>query len=428
MAIKTVPILERQVFFSHLSSKIAECNAEDIVAVLLIDIVDFKRFNRCFGYGTGDLVLGVVHNRLCEAFENCELQRIGDNEFSLIITGINSPAYAAMATQQVLDALAEKILIGDREIKASVTIGIAFTDPEKEPSPQDLVQQAERSLFYAKKSKKSFCLDVPEEDQTFFEYLELEEDLVEAMYSGELELFYQPKIDLISNQATAAEALLRWNHPEKGYISPHVIVELSNRLGKELELCKWILNTALRELSGLSLDYPDFGIAINVPDSLIHEWEFYNLVISALNLWSVDYSRLTLEISEDAIIEGREFGLDTLSRLREQNIRISIDDFGTGYSSINYFRAIPADEIKVDQTFIGNMINNSDDHKVVELCLLIAQHFGLDVVAEGVEEERIIDALSDLNCSFAQGYCYTEPLKMAELRQWLAQDTVEVAF
>lgn len=419
MAIQTIPRLERHAFFAALAENIARVKTDEYLTLFIVDIADFKRYNRSFGYGTGDFILAIIYNRLKNAFEKSAIHRIGDNEFAVILPQTESPAYAAIAAQKILDEMQHKFQLPDREVRVGVTLGMAHTAGSKKISPQELVQDAERSLFHAKKINKSYVLETPTDEQNVTDYLDLESDFLEAMYSGELMLFYQPKIDLGSEKPVAAEALLRWSHPQRGSIPPHIVVELANRLGKELELGKWILGTALREYGAFKGKWKNFGIAVNVPSSLIHSNDFHAMVINTLKLWGMEAKRLTLEIDEDAIIEGKEFGLDTLAKLRRDGVRISIDDFGTGYSSLNYFRSIPADEIKIDQTFIGNMMKNADDRKVVKLCIDIAHHFGLDVVAEGVEKEAIANALAELQCSYAQGYCYTEPLRVEELVDWL---------
>lgn len=419
MAIQTIPRLERHAFFAALSENISKVKPNEYLTLFIVDIADFKRYNRSFGYGTGDFILAIIYNRLKSAFEKSTIHRIGDNEFAVILPQTESPAYAAIAAQKILDEMQHKFQLPDREVRVGVTLGMAHAAGTSQTSPQDLVQEAEKSLFYAKKTNKSYVLTPPKDEQNFTDYLDLETDFIEAMYSGEIFLYYQPKIDLASEKPIAAEALLRWNHPHRGAIPPHVVVELANRLGKELELGKWILGTALREYAVMKGKWKEFGIAVNVPSSLIHSSDFHSMVINTLRLWGMDPKRLTLEIDEDAIIEGKEFGLDTLAKLRRDGVRISIDDFGTGYSSLNYFRSIPADEIKIDQTFIGNMLKDADDRKVVKLCIDIAHHFGLDVVAEGVEKEAIANALAELQCSYAQGYCYSEPLRIEDLAEWL---------
>ena len=419
MGIQVIPLLERHRFFAAMSECASGLQPGEFIGLLIVDINDFKRFNRCFGYGVGDLILATTHSRLKSIFEHAIIYRVGDNEFGVILPHLNSPAQTAIAAQKILDAVEPKYQLPDRELKITVSIGIGYGSPSEGSEPQMLLQQSERSLFYTKKVNKPFCLEIPKDDQELINFFDLESDLIEAMYAGDLSLHYQPKIDLETNKPVAAEALLRWHHPDHGDIKPHVIVGLANRLGKELELGKWILNTALREFSTLDNELEKVGVAVNVPSSLIHSHDFYNMVVIALRLWGVPPTRLTLEIDEDAIIEGKEYGLDTLGRLRADGVRISIDDFGTGYSSLNYFRSIPADEIKIDQSFIGNMLSNGEDRKVVKLCLDIAHHFGLDVVAEGVENDAVANALGEMNCSYAQGYCYSEPMRIDTLKSWL---------
>jgi diguanylate cyclase (GGDEF)-like protein len=423
MAIKTIPPVQRQQFFTELSRILQTQESDGCCGLLIVDINNFKRYNRSYGYGTGDVVLANLYSRLGHMFSNSEIFRIGDNEFSIILKQIDSPAFIAIASQRILEMLDEKIMFRDRAITVNVNIGLAYSSQDNPLAPQDLVQAAEHSLFYAKKTNKPFCLDVPDEDQDFFAHLDLEEDLAEALYEGDLQLVYQPKIELATGKAVCAETLLRWDHPTKGSISPPIIIELANRLGKQQELGKWILNTALREYATIR-DKPEyFGMAINVPSSLIHESEFFAMVMHSVHLWGVDPAMLTLEISEEAVIEGREFGLDALAKLRRQGIRISIDDFGTGYSSMNYFRSIPADEIKIDRAFIGNMLTDSNDLKVVRLCLEIANIFELDVVAEGVENGAVIERLTSMKCRFAQGYFYSKPLGIEELAEWVNTHT-----
>ena len=233
-----------------------------------------------------------------------------------------------------------------------------------------------------------------------------------------MQLYYQPKLCLGSNKIVGAEALMRWHEADIGPISPEVFVNLAEAGGQIAELTQFAIQNACRQLADWQGLAPDLNVAVNVTPSTIQSHDVVDALQSATTIWDVPADRLTLEVTENALMEHREVSHQVLTRIRELGVRTSIDDFGTGYSSLAYLKEVPADELKIDRCFVMGMLEDAGDYKIVEHAIGIAKSFGLSVVAEGVENQATLTALQKLGCDYAQGYFIHEPVSAADFENF----------
>lgn len=414
----TLPAIEREAFLNSLSHHIdATAGDASTLGLLLVDIVNLAKINNHYGYAHGDQALRHCHSQLLSISRLPDtVYRIGDHQFVFILPVLKTPAFIALAFNKINQVLKAEVIIEDTNVECDIRIGIALNKGAKFSSEATLLV-AERSLKQAKATNGSFNLSQPE-DETEQEQV-LEKLFKDTLKANDFELYYQPKVNLWTGNVESAEALLRWQIPGEGFISPEVAVEIADKTGQTLALTKWVMQTAIRQLKKWEKQGFLLSVAINIPANLIQQPELLILVQDSLAIWSVDKNQLTLEITETAIIEDKEAGFDSLMKLKEFGVKLSIDDFGTGYSSLSYFKQIPANELKIDQSFVRNMLSNSQDQQIVKIIIDIAHVFGLKLVAEGIEDPQTYDYLKQLGCDYGQGYYMSKPLSADEFRKYL---------
>ena len=391
----------------------------DIFAgLLLIDIKGFRHINSAFGFDKGDLILNETQACLKNSFHShASVYRIGCDVFAVILPKLLNYNLINVAAEKASKALINHYLKKNGGLRLSVHIGITCIYPGN--STRDILSTAENSLSNAKRSGHTYqAQDFSIQKDTNNSY-HLMSEIHHALSNNELELYYQPKIDLISGKPSHAEALSRWTSPSSGPVPPDVFIPLIEKIGRMEELTKWALNTALRQLDEWPSLWGDLSVAVNVCPSLVSSSDLLNFVNNAVSIWNINPERLTLEVTESAIINDKESGFKHLSSLKELGVKISIDDFGTGYSSFSYFKSIPADELKIDKSFISNLSSCSEDQHISQVIIDLANKFDLSVVAEGVETADVLNSLIEYKCDFAQGYYFSRPLPQNEFIEWL---------
>lgn len=387
--------------------------------LLLIDIDDFQKLNSYFGFACGDSILEQVYQRLLSrAHSDQHVFRVGDDEFVLLVEKLNIPSLITITAAQIAEQLRQDYEWNGTLIKSSVHIGVSLMAISN--NPEALLLDAEQAARKAKVLQQPFYLYEVSQNTIDSKAIALLKDVREALEENSFELYYQPKIPLNGLPGCYSEALIRWFHPEFGPIGPDQFLPLCSQLGLNLQLSKWVINTALRQLS----QWPNKEqqhVAINLFADLVDSPDLVHIVKSALNIWGARPDQLTIEITESAIIEDKASGFNNLSELQAMGVKISIDDFGTGYSSLEYFKQIPANELKIDRSFIQNLTTDSSDQKIVKLIINLAHAFDLPVVAEGIEEASTLEQLRSKNCDFAQGYYFSKPLSHSDYIDWLEQ-------
>jgi diguanylate cyclase (GGDEF)-like protein len=385
------------------------------VGLLLLDIKDFSNINRLYGIEAGDALIMNINQRLGNMSNQNMHFRLGNDEFAIILDHLSSPENLEYSASQLSIQMSHSFQWQNHNLPIQVNIG-ACASQTKDGNEQ-LLLATEHALSQAKKQNLNFYINDIKNQQNIQDDINLRRDFEKALHQNELEIFYQPKIRLKQPDDIYAEALLRWNHPELGFVPPDKFLPICEQLGLNLNLTKWVFNRTLREISQWPKEQKAH-VAINASADIIDNPELPEIIRYAINIWGVDPQQLTLEITEKAVIGDMQSGSQNLTKLREMGLNISIDDFGTGYSSLEYFKHIPADELKIDRTFIHHLKTDNADQKLTRIMIELAHTFGLDVVAEGIEDAETLEYLRALGCDFVQGYFIAKPMPFQNFTQW----------
>jgi diguanylate cyclase (GGDEF)-like protein len=388
------------------------------LGLMLIDLVNLGSINHCHGYEVGDQLLATSMNNLLGISKLPDtVFRVGDHRFAFILPALGNPAFIALALSRVESVLAEKRQLGSQLIAPDVKVGVAI-NRHGDHNALATLALAENSLDLVKAGRRLRIEELLEAHNAPPRDYQLESRFEEALYNNDFELHFQPKVNLISGRVDKAEALIRWTPDGREPVSPELVVELADTSGRAFKLAKWLIHVALRQLSEWQGSI-DVALALNIQAGLVGDAELPALFKDAIAVWGASPHKITVEITESALIEDRDSGFENLSRLRDLGVNLSIDDFGTGYSSLSYFKYVPADELKIDRSFIAGMMANEQDMELVKIMIRIARKFGLSIVAEGVEDEDSVEVLRRLGCDYAQGYYFSQPLPRKEFEAWV---------
>ena len=417
---QSIYIADRQSLFTDLQEYIAEHSTSGKkLAVILININYFRQINLVYGYKAGDELLAEMAKRLSElARDKDTLARMGNSEFLLVLPEILNEGHASLAAHKISSILSQAFKLGDKQKKINTDIGIALY-PDHARDMMHLIQCAESALLDARSSVEPFSIftEKPESDTPNIWDIEIE--LQNAHERDEFELYFQPQVNLQTGKLFGAEALIRWNNRNKGYVRPELFIPIAEQGGQIHKITWWTINAALR----LMKDWPSMEtslcVAVNVSARVLPDPNLVDSVRSALSIWGTDPKCLTLEITESALMEDMSTSFITLDELRSLGVNISIDDFGTGYSSMAYFKYIPANELKIDQSFIRHMLESSMDQHIVKTVIEMAHGFDIEVVAEGIEDQATFDALKQYGCDIAQGFHLAKPMPQDDFIEWL---------
>ena len=416
----------RVVFETELADAVVRCDSQQSkLALLFIDLDGFKPVNDTFGHSNGDRVLQEVGARLKAAVRgNDVVARVGGDEFLLMMGADATQETIAARAKAIIDALAQPYMVEDRDVAISCSIGIAFY-PDSGAHTK-LIARADAAMYAAKRAGgSSYCFYTPEMDADSRESFDLLRDLRGAHERNEMELYYQPKIDAVSGKVTAAEALLRWRHPERGLVLPGVFIPIAERFGLIGSLGNWVIEDACRQ----ARVWQDHGlrmrVAINLSAMQMRQDDIVERIEGALARHRIDPSLLTCEITESVAMEDTRATQATFRELGAAGIHLSIDDFGTGYSSLAYLRRLPAEELKIDRSFVMDVEFSADARAVVNAVVRLAHALSLKVVAEGVENPRQQEILVKMGCDELQGYLFAKPMSARALLQWAIDDRKE---
>jgi len=410
-------------FEDQLAAQIAKCDASRTrLALLFVDLDGFKPVNDTFGHSSGDVVLKQVGERLKSVLRAGDMVgRIGGDEFVLMVTGGPSDEAVAQVARRVIDEISRSYEIDGRGVGISCSIGIVFY-PDSGAHTK-LIARADAAMYAAKRSGGScYSFYVPSMDEDARDKFELTRDLRLALENDEMELFYQPKIDTKSGKVTAAEALLRWKHPKRGMVPPDVFIPLAERFGLIGSLGNWVIEEACRQARLWREHGLRMRLAINLSAHQLRQPDIVQRMEEALERHRIHPSLLTCEITESVAMEDTKATQATFLRLGTAGIHLSIDDFGTGYSSLSYLRRLPAEELKIDRTFVMDIENSADARAVVDAVIRLAHALSLRVVAEGVENQRQREILAAMGCDEMQGYLFAKPMSARALLLWAIDD------
>jgi diguanylate cyclase (GGDEF)-like protein/PAS domain S-box-containing protein len=396
----------------------ALCTDEEPVALLMLDLDHFKDVNDTLGHVSGDRLLCAVGPRLVGHLrEGDTLARLGGDEFAVLLPGA-SVAAAEVVARKLLNVLEQPFDLGDASVHIAASIGIAAA-PEHGTDTETLVRCADVAMYVAKRSGAGVSVYVAEQDQHSRDRLAVAGDLRRAIHQGELLLHFQPKLNCASGDLVGVEALVRWNHPERGLVAPDQFIPIAEQSGLIGLLGRCVLDQAVREArTWLDMGYW-FPVAVNLSMRDMLDPELPDYVERLFTKWHMDASCLRVEITESSLMVDPVRSRATLVRLRELGVRLSVDDYGTGYSSLRYLQQLPVDELKIDRSFVRHMVSNESDLMIVQSTVDLAHGLGLRVVAEGVEDAGTWRRLAAIGCDQAQGYYLCVPLPAEDFTEWL---------
>ncbi|MFK7733947.1 MAG: putative bifunctional diguanylate cyclase/phosphodiesterase [Pseudomonadales bacterium] len=414
------PDIDRARFLTGLSADLDIGQRENsLTALLLVDIKNFRHLNRRFGYGVGDSILAHVHSQLKDNVKKASIiSRLGDDLFAIVVPEMQSLRLLPVAASKVQQILAEPIRYQSQDIRLECYVGVSVA-PLHANHEEAFLIHAERSLEQARQEREGrFVADGTSDKETLNEW-KLRDELNRAIGAGELALHYQPKVSLQNFMPVACEALMRWNSPTLGNVRPDIFIPIAETTGLISDLTEWAILTLPREASHIEYRDKLLNISLNLSPNDLVSGNLQATLESALNIWEMSSENITLEITESSLMDNPDQCFEMMEELKSLGFKISIDDFGTGYSSMSYFKLIPANEIKIDKCFVSNLVTDRDDQIIVRAIIAIAHHFGMSVVAEGVEDMATLEMLMKMKCDYAQGYHFTKPLPGGEFREWL---------
>jgi diguanylate cyclase (GGDEF)-like protein len=394
------------------------------LAVLFIDLDGFKPINDSFGHAAGDEVLRQVGRRLeALAGERETVARVGGDEFLLLIEQPEDPGAAGDEAQRVLAELGRAYRLPNAvEVSLSCSIGIALF-PQHGPMAK-LIANADAAMYAAKSvGGSTFAFFEPRMDLDVREQVELQRDLRLAMERGELQLYYQPKVDSRTADVTGAEALVRWQHPTRGTVTPQQFIPVAERFGLIGALGAWVIDEACRQVRAWLDEGLHIRVAVNLSVHQLRQDDLVPRVRRALVEQGIEPRLLSFEITESVAMEDTQATLRVFSQLAQLGVMLAIDDFGTGHSSLAYLRKLPARQLKIDRSFVADLEHSADALAVVDAVVSLAHALGLRVVAEGVETEAQRDLLIGLRCDELQGFLIAKPMAPKSLALWVMEDT-----
>ncbi len=436
----------RRLFNEHLEKVLARSRRKGTeFAVLFIDIDNFKLINDTIGHHSADQVLRTLSESLSNLIrtddllglyleENLDatatitiepigesvLSRLGGDEFIVLLPDTRDRFAAGTVARRILMHLEQPIRVDGHEVFVTASIGIA-TYPEDGLSSEILVRNADTAMYHAKQQgKAAFQYYSAAMNAASVERLTLETGLRRALEDDGLDLHYQPQIDIRTGQIIGAEALLRWHHPQRGFISPQTFIPIAEDSGLILPIGEWVLERACRQAAAwLAAGLPPIPIAVNVSGVQFQRQDLTEIVRRNLRASGLDPSLLRIEITESVLVSARERAVSILTQLRELGVRLALDDFGTGYSSLSYLRSFPIDTLKIDRSFVAEMLTNHTTASIIEAIISMTRILGLSVIAEGVEDQAQFAFLQQIGCDAVQGFYVSSAVSAAEFAKLL---------
>jgi len=371
--------------------------------------------NDTFGHPAGDKLLKIVADRLRGLVRDTDtIARMGGDEFVIVQSAIADPADATSLAQRVIKLMSEPYDLDGQQAVIGASIGISV-GPGDGSSPDKLLRNADLALYRAKgDGRGTFRFFEPAMDLQMQTRRILEQELRKALPAGEFELYYQPVVNLVSNEISGFEALLRWHHPTQGMIAPATFIPLAEEIGFIVPLGEWVI----RQACAAAARWPgDLRVAVNISAVQFRNAGLMQVIVGALANSGLDPTRLEIEITETVLLENKETTLDVLHQLRALGVRIAMDDFGTGYSSLTYLQCFPFDKIKIDRSFVKDIAENTGSLNIVRAVAALANGMGMTATAEGVETREQLDRITSEGCTEMQGFLFSQPLPAHEIER-----------
>lgn len=398
----------------QLSIDRVKLNPQHLFALLFLDLDRFKNINDSLGHVAGDELLTFVARRLEECLRPTDtVSRLGGDEFAILLDGIEDYNDAVLVAERAQKELMRPLNINGHEVYTTASIGITLSTMDY-AHPDNILRDADTAMYHAKeKGKARYEIFDAVMHARAVARLQLENDLRRAIEREELMVYYQPIIALDTDQTAGFEALVRWNHPKKGLVSPADFISVSEETGLIVELGRWVLVEACRQMRAWQMAAPNrhpLTISVNLSGKQFTQSNLIEQITEILRETELDPRSLKLEITESVVMENAEIASSMLSQLRALGVQLSIDDFGTGYSSLSYLHRFPVNTLKIDRSFISRMGAGDENTEIVRTIITLANNLGMDVVAEGVETERHLAHLKEMKCQYGQGYLFSRPV------------------
>ena len=388
------------------------------VAVLLMDLDNFKDLNDTLGHEAGDQLLCLLGERLQQHLRSGDgLARLGGDEFAVLVAPAD-PHSALDAAHHYHGLLAEPFAVRGISMTLNATVGIALS-PDHGETAGSLLQHAEVAMYWGKAQHSNLALYRTELDSHSLLRLALMSELKGAIEDGQLSLYFQPKLTIASRTLLGVECLVRWIHPQHGFIAPDEFIPLAEQTGNICALTRWVIRTALAQIHVWQSEGLQLKTAVNISALDLLNPDFAAFITSQLREHQVDPANLVVEITESAVMADPTLAMQQLEELRRLGVKLSIDDYGTGYSSMAQLKRLPVHELKIDKSFVSDLLSNPDDEIIVRSTIELAHNMGLKVVAEGVETQAVLEQLDRLGCDIAQGYLLSKPLPPQAFAAWL---------
>lgn len=403
--------LPNRIYFEErVSERLAEAGPNGHVSVMLMDLNRFKDVNDTLGHGVGDHLLQAIANRLANNSRGTDLvARLGGDEFGILVSSIASEDEAVSIAQRIIALFDLPFEFDGRSFSIGASLGIAM-NPEHGDSPEILLQRADVAMYVAKVAGQGWSVYNAEFDRNSPQRLLLGGDLARAIEFDELVVHYQAILDVDSQTLVGAEALVRWQHPIRGLIGPDAFIDLAEERNLAGPLARFVLRRALMECADWRANGRMIGVAVNCSVSNLLDSSFADDISTLLSICDVPATALTIEVTESMQVLENPRAVETLERIHNLGVKVAVDDFGTGYSSLAYLRRLPIDQVKIDRSFVQQMLTHTDDAAIVGAIVELCRSLGMRVVAEGVETEEVWSALRSMGCDRAQGYWVSRPV------------------
>jgi diguanylate cyclase (GGDEF)-like protein len=401
------------------------------IAVLFLDLDNFKRINDSLGHDAGDRLLIAATDRLrgCLRSEDT-LARLGGDEFTVLLEEISGPRTPLLVAERIAEALRAPVQLDGQQVYTAASIGIAISSPGADQA-SDLLRDADLAMYHAKAAGKGrHEMFDPSMRAQLSQWLAMEAELRQAIERGEMRVHYQPIVALESETISEVEALVRWQHPERGLIPPAEFIPLAEQTGLIVALGRLVLEEACRQVKGWQLRQPaqsPLGVSVNLSPRQFQDPRLVDDVRGILERTGLDPSTLKLEITETLILEDSESTLAVITELRDLGVRLAVDDFGTGNSALSYLKRFPIDTLKIDRSFINGLGHQREDTAIVHAVIAFAKALGVRVTAEGIETAEQLSHLKELACDRGQGYYFTKPQTPEVIGTLLARRSAPLA-
>jgi len=413
----------RSYFFQDVHKAISTAKSQQqSLAVMMIDLNQFKIINDTLGHQTGDMLLKKIARRLQLAIKSIDtVGRMGGDEFLVLLRDVDE-SVALHIAERMREAVSAPIEVDDRNFEVSMSIGVALF-PDHGLNPDILIQRADVAMYTAKTLTGGVAVYESSQDENTLGRLNLLADISQALIANEFQCYYQPRVNLETQAIEGLEALIRWFHPKQGLLLPDKFIPLLEDTGNITAITHWVLEQAISQLALWQKTYPLLTLSINISTKDLQDSRLVSLLAELVLQYKIAVPAIILEITESALMSYTHHSQDTLTSLEHLGVQLAIDDYGTGYSSLSYLKEMPITELKIDKSFIMNMNHNEDDAVIVRSTIDLGQNLGLHVIAEGVENEETRQALLQLNCKSAQGFYFSKPVNSDALSALLLKQS-----